>query len=166
MLTTRNAAHAAANSIAAARSLRQQRRARTAEEEILGLTHPGPAKPNRRQRRSASTKASEPPVPAPAEEQEQIQQDPGPEASISSKATVRPADSNDQPQAVDPSSQPQPQIQWWGPVRNDPVPNPFASIAKPTKSLFASGVPTTKPEIKPLEGSQFKTSKLTECTYH
>ncbi|OAV91232.1 hypothetical protein PTTG_07154 [Puccinia triticina 1-1 BBBD Race 1] len=170
MVTTRNAAYTAATSIVAARALRQQRRARTAEEEILGLPRAGPPKPNRRQRRSTSAKATEPPVPAPAEEHEQMHQDPGqqdntvvemqpppaPQASVSSAAshaTVRPAHSNDQPQAVDHAPRPQSQRPWWGPIRNAPVPNSPASISKPTESLFqfASGVPTTKPESKPLE---------------
>ncbi|KAH9448727.1 hypothetical protein Pst134EA_028019 [Puccinia striiformis f. sp. tritici] len=169
MVTTRSAACTAAKtSITAARALRQRRRARTAEQEILGEAEAGPAKPNRRHRRANSTKHNKT-SPKPAEDEDHIQADreepqddqivvepePSQAAVIpSSGSTIVPANPDDRSLAA-PTPPPEPEApkRWFGQISNVPVPNPPAPIFKAAESLihFSSGLPNSQPESKPFE---------------
>ncbi|KAI9607855.1 hypothetical protein H4Q26_005304 [Puccinia striiformis f. sp. tritici PST-130] len=169
MVTTRSAACTAAKtSITAARALRQRRRARTAEQEILGEAEAGPAKPNRRHRRANSTKHNKT-SPNPAEDEDHIQADreepqddqivvepePSQAAVIpSSGSTIVPANPDDRSLAA-PTPPPEPEApkRWFGQISNVPVPNPPAPIFKAAESLihFSSGLPNSQPESKPFE---------------
>ncbi|KAA1086888.1 hypothetical protein PGT21_014706 [Puccinia graminis f. sp. tritici] len=185
MVTTRSAACTAGTTIAAARQLRHQRRARTAEQDILGQTQPGPAKSNKRQRRatSAKTKKTTPtptPTPTPVDQEADMLQpeppmtqenggvaEPGPTqqsstSSAVSETTVRPANMPQQSPAADPSPEPpqaEPPKRWFGPIGNISLPNPTVPIFKPTESLFhfSAGLPAPKPEVKPFEADRQNT---------
>ncbi|PLW41193.1 hypothetical protein PCASD_10126 [Puccinia coronata f. sp. avenae] len=169
-----------ANTIAAARELRRQRRARTAEEEILGQSRPGPTKPTRRNRRPASAKTNDdPPAPAPApfasqppsasadnndaiqtdhEEPQGEDKNMAIEPDLSQQAppgSGTPAD----PQEVSPQAASPPPRQWFKNFAKVPAPNSAAlnsnppNFKNPNECLihFAAGVPTSTPEDNPPE---------------
>ncbi|KNZ45067.1 hypothetical protein VP01_851g5 [Puccinia sorghi] len=146
MVTTRSAA--ASNTIAAARALRQQRRARTAEEEILGYARPGAAKQHRKRGRRARTANNDPspasPSPSPPAASPLLQ-----EHHILHQEDHQASNLNPHPE----TSQ---QKQWFGTIAKIPAPNPSAPIFNPSESLihFSPGCSVPKPDDdKPMEAS-------------
>lgn len=165
MVLTRRSAIAAAT-IPAARALRRERRARTAENELL---NPEPArKRTGRQRRSPSSKSDVEVTRAPPLDND-IMID-GTEPQKFTTTMPMPAqeespgsrsESAIQPYTIDPPrkdasiepNQPGTSIRWFGVPHDTPPPIPPAPIFKPAESLihFESGAPLPMPETKLFE---------------